>query len=331
MNTNLQDNRIRSKESIQGLGRLSYDLRIRWVWIAIVLITIGLVFLCFLLYTYRVECLDTLPKEGSLATKRMPLTDKAFVVLGLALTVSTYISSVSRETIKSLKSNLYARKDELRISRMFNKVQRFDLLVISDLLVWVLIAFPVSVIIFYWCWCLPATKPFFETLQNWIVYGVLGLTAWMALMHFIQAWQHFEVRSIALRMYREWCSAPMHAYSIPFGPTLLQSEYFNEDVSKIKALLADEELVVYASLANRPVFMEVDPSHMSVKWKVVIQRSELPLATGLDMHRLEYLLRSLTHKGLISYEETDNENILSFNFNRFYGCCDMELKNSFDA
>lgn len=331
MNTHPQDNRIRSTEPGQGLGRLTADVRRHWVWIAIVTITILFVLLCHLLYSYRIECLDTLPKETSLPTKRMPLTDKAFVILGLALTVSTYISSVSRETIASLKSDLYARRDGRRISRMFDKVQRFYLLLISDLLVWVLIAFPVSVVIFYWCWCLPATKPFFETLQNWIVYGVLALTAWMALMHIFQAWQHFEVASAALKTHREWSSAPMQAYCIPFGPTLLQSKHFIEDLSIIKGLLTDEELAVYASLANRRVFMEVDPSHESVAWKVDIQKSDLQRATGVEMHRLDAVLSSLTRKGLVNCMEIDNGDAVCFQFNRFDGCYDMNLKNCFDA
>lgn len=330
MNTHPQDNRIHSTEPAQGLGRLTAYARRHWVWIAIAIITILFIILYHFRYSYRIECLDTLPKETSLPTKRMQLTDKAFVILGLALTVSTYISTVSRETIASLKSDLYARRDGRRISRMVDKVQRFYLLLISDLLVWVLIAFPVSVVIFYWCWCLPATKPFYETLQNWIVYGVLVLTAWMALMHILQAWQHFEVASAALKMHGEWNSAPMQAY-IPFGPTLLQSKYFIEDLSIIKGLLTDEELAIYASLANRRVFMNVGPSHESVAWKVDIQKSDLQLATGVEMHRLDSLLSSLTRKGLVNYIEIDNGDAFCFQFNRFDGCYDMNLMKCSDA
>lgn len=330
MNTHPQDNRIHSTEPAQGLGRLTAYARRHWVWIAIAIITILFIILYHFRYSYRIECLDTLPKETSLPTKRMQLTDKAFVILGLALTVSTYISTVSRETIASLKSDLYARRDGRRISRMVDKVQRFYLLLISDLLVWVLIAFPVSVVIFYWCWCLPATKPFFETLQNWIVYGVLALTLWMAFMHIIQAWQHFKVVLSSLEAVDKSKSAQLSEKGESFGTGLLQSKYFLEDLSLIKALLTDEELAVYIylanHLANRHVIMQNDSRTLSAKWTVVIQKSELPLATGLDMHRLNSLLNSLTLKGLISRIK-DDEKTLCCQFNRFDGCYDMDLRN----
>jgi hypothetical protein len=214
---------------------------------------------------------------------------------------------------------------------MLDKVQRFYLLVSSDMLVWVAIIFPISIIIFYWCRCLPATKPFFAVLQKWIVYGVLGLTVWMAVMHFIQAVEHFTVAREALKIDKDW--PPEHATSdsTPVDSTkLIQSKYFIEDLLLIKSLFTDEELAVYLCLANRPVMRKVDPSGESVKWQVQVQRSDL-LREGFNEVRLNRLLGSPSMKYVVTRETSDDPESACYTFARFDGLYEIDPKRQHNS
>lgn len=118
-----------------------------------------------------------------------PVTDNKFVILGFAIALSTYISTVSREHTRSIgraiKNNRFSRAEE--------KTWDLIALIVGDILfLWLLIIVPILWNIFHWFLTLEPTSLYFGFMRWWLFLGIFFGSLYMFLLHMIQAISEFR-------------------------------------------------------------------------------------------------------------------------------------------
>lgn len=223
----------------------------------------------------------------------MPLTDKGLFILGLTVTLSTYVSTVSRGIITSIKGNMSPtrKRNKERIDSINQKKSSFWFLLVSDIVIWILLITPMLWNIFHWFYCLPDTRfPYFNIMRGWIFLGVYISICYMLFLHLIQAFDHvITVRRI---------SKKIEAWKEPrSNQNLTQSEWFLEHLSSARLSMTNDQFAIYASLSRAKA--ERTDINNSKKWKVIKKIFDIHHETGVPLRSIYTLLKQLSDTGFI--------------------------------
>lgn len=124
-----------------------------------------------------------------------PVTDQKFVFLGFAITLSLYLSGLSREITKKIIEDLSrlskapivngVRKSR-KVQTVHKKIENLLLMILMDWILWFFLIIPFTIISSFWFISLAPTKFPFDFLRWWIFIGFLVVVILMFLFHFYQ-------------------------------------------------------------------------------------------------------------------------------------------------
>ena len=137
-----------------------------------------------------------------------PVTDQKFVFLGFAISLSLYLSALSREITQKLIKKLNKPdldNNEDQIEEIAEKILNLSLVIWMDLILWFLFIFPSVIISVIWFINLAPTNSYFTFLRSWLFVGFLAVVILMFLFHLFQ----FGLQINIIKTHRNFTSIRM--------------------------------------------------------------------------------------------------------------------------
>jgi hypothetical protein len=124
-----------------------------------------------------------------------PVTDQKFVFLGFAITLSLYLSGLSREITQKIIEDFSrlskapivngVRKSR-KVQIVHQRIKNLLLMILMDWILWFFLIIPCTIISSFWFISLVPTKFPFVFLRWWIFIGFLVVVICMFIAHFYQ-------------------------------------------------------------------------------------------------------------------------------------------------
>lgn len=215
-----------------------------------------------------------------------PATNVSFIILGLAVALSTYLSVASRELTRSIGRDFYHG----RVKEGNEKSAWLWMLMLADLVfLWGLILFPSLWLIGHWFITLEPTSSYFASLRWWLLIGLMSSSALMFGLHLVQ-----EIRQRSL----------VKSWQHQVKARLI---YSNDIKNDLDLLIGNLQLMSPAIDIDKDILSvfwaiaTVSSDHLDEKNNIFLSISDLQAQTHIkDPQRIDAAITSLSVTGLVT-------------------------------
>ncbi|MEL4897675.1 hypothetical protein [Crocosphaera sp. Alani8] len=160
-----------------------------------------------------------------------PFTDKKFLILGFAITLSIYLSNITREIINKILDDITTSNIDKQ-KNCFYRINSWSLLVITDFILWSSIIIPLSIITNIWFLTLPSTNFMFGWLRWWTFLELNSILAIMGLFDGYESHLQASIINSHFKNIKIKQVAIIQNYSIPARTALLLFAFIVSFISK---------------------------------------------------------------------------------------------------